>query len=230
MFQPLSHSTGYYANAGTLVGNTQSVLAIPVPPSPPAQSHHSHPGPHHSVAARHTLTSRGQQRAKGQAKSQSHHSRQSSSVQESEISCCLKYLIFGSNVVFWLLGLSIMLVGKLVLTTISCLCVCGREWELIASVSVASFLFFHCYLTWLWKRKSSGFWAWTEKDIFNNFSRITNLALDPAFILIVGGCIAFTIGFTGCVGALRENTCLLAAVSVDHQHLDGQLKLILLYA
>lgn len=49
-----------------------------------------------------------------------------------------------------------------------------------------------------------GIWAWTEKDIFNNFSRIANIALDPAFILIVCGSITVIIGFTGCIGALRE--------------------------
>ena len=58
-----------------------------------------------------------------------------------------------------------------------------------------------------------GIWAWTEKDTFSNLSRLTNVALDPAFILIVAGAITFIIGFTGCVGALRENTCLLACVS-----------------
>ena len=57
-----------------------------------------------------------------------------------------------------------------------------------------------------------GIWAWTEKDIFNNLSRLTNITLDPAFVFIVCGVITFTIGFTGCVGALRENTCLLASV------------------
>ncbi|XP_029839291.1 tetraspanin-17 isoform X2 [Ixodes scapularis] len=88
---------------------------------------------------------------------------------KSEISCCLKYLIFGFNVIFWLMGLSIMVVGV---------------------------------------------WAWTEKDIFNNLSRLTNIALDPAFVLIVIGGITFIIGFTGCVGALRENTCLLAAYAI----------------
>lgn len=59
-----------------------------------------------------------------------------------------------------------------------------------------------------------GFWAWTEKDVFNNISKLTTIALDPAFILICSGTITFIIGFTGCVGALRENTCLLAAVSL----------------
>jgi hypothetical protein len=32
-----------------------------------------------------------------------------------------------------------------------------------------------------------GVWAWTEKDTFNNLSRLTNIALDPAFILILIG-------------------------------------------
>lgn len=87
----------------------------------------------------------------------------------SEVSCCLKYVIFGFNVMFWLLGLGIMAVGV---------------------------------------------WAWTEKDTFNNLSRLTNVALDPAFILILIGTVTFIIGFTGCVGALRENTCLLAAYAI----------------
>ena len=59
-----------------------------------------------------------------------------------------------------------------------------------------------------------GVWAWTEKDTFNNLSLLTNIALDPAFIFIWAGAITFLIGFTGCVGALRENTALLAAYSI----------------
>ncbi|XP_026330173.1 tetraspanin-5 isoform X1 [Hyposmocoma kahamanoa] len=86
-----------------------------------------------------------------------------------EVSCCLKYVIFGVNVLFWFLGLIVLAVG---------------------------------------------IWAWTEKDTFNNLSRLTNIALDPAFILICVGTITFIIGFTGCVGALRENTCLLACYAV----------------
>ena len=59
-----------------------------------------------------------------------------------------------------------------------------------------------------------GVWAWTEKDTFNNLSLLTNIALDPAFIFILAGAITFIIGFTGCVGALRENTALLAAYAI----------------
>jgi tetraspanin-5 len=85
------------------------------------------------------------------------------------VSCCLKYVIFGFNVIFWLIGLSILAIGV---------------------------------------------WAWTEKDTFNNLSLLTNVALDPAFIFIWAGAITFVIGFTGCVGALRENTALLAAYAI----------------
>jgi len=87
----------------------------------------------------------------------------------SEVSCCLKYVIFGFNVIFWLLGLGVLAIG---------------------------------------------IWAWTEKDTFNNLSKLTKIALDPAFIFIWGGAITFVIAFVGCVGALRENTALLAAYAI----------------
>lgn len=60
---------------------------------------------------------------------------------------------------------------------------------------------------------AAGIWAWNEKDTFSNLNKLTLLALDPAFVLICIGSIAFLIGFTGSVGALRENTCMLATVS-----------------
>lgn len=59
-----------------------------------------------------------------------------------------------------------------------------------------------------------GIWAWNEKDYLSNLTNIPLITLDPAFALIVIGLISFVIGFTGCIGALRENTCLLATYSV----------------
>ena len=38
--------------------------------------------------------------------------------------------------------------------------------------------------------------------------------MDPAFILIAVGAIIFLLGFCGCIGALRENICLLKFVSM----------------
>ncbi|XP_037731846.1 tetraspanin-17 isoform X10 [Drosophila subpulchrella] len=87
----------------------------------------------------------------------------------SEISCCLKYLLFASNVVLWLSALLVL---------------------------------------------SVGIWAWSEKDMFRNITRLHFIALDPAFVLIILGGVTFLLGFMGSVGALRENTCLLAAYAI----------------
>jgi hypothetical protein len=85
---------------------------------------------------------------------------------------------------------------------------------------------------------SVGVWALNEKNVFSNLS--SNTLYDPAFVLIVSGSVTFLIGkkkhknnffffvvklkaelihpiiyvgFTGCVGSLRENTFLLSLVS-----------------
>merc|ERR1719259_1036391 len=40
-----------------------------------------------------------------------HHKRRRRVRDTSEVSCCLKYVIFGFNVIFWLLGLGILAIG-----------------------------------------------------------------------------------------------------------------------
>ncbi len=60
-----------------------------------------------------------------------------------------------------------------------------------------------------------GIYAWIEKETFNNFGRLTmggTLFFDPALIFVLVGIFMFFIGFAGCVGSLRENTCLLLFV------------------
>lgn len=42
------------------------------------------------------------------------------------------------------------------------------------------------------------------------YSKLTDLYYDPAILFVVFGGLMFIITFTGCIGALRENTCLLA--------------------
>ncbi|XP_041362438.1 tetraspanin-5-like [Gigantopelta aegis] len=81
-----------------------------------------------------------------------------------EVSCCIKYLMFAFNVLFWIIGGSLFCIG---------------------------------------------IWAWIEKDMFANIGKLTNISLDPALLFILCGGVMFIIGFTGCVGSLRENTCLL---------------------
>uniref|UniRef100_A0A915KCP3 Tetraspanin n=1 Tax=Romanomermis culicivorax TaxID=13658 RepID=A0A915KCP3_ROMCU len=45
-------------------------------------------------------------------------------------------------------------------------------------------------------------------------SRLSRFYLDPALIFVMLGGLTFVIGFSGCIGALRENTCLLSLYSV----------------
>ena len=46
------------------------------------------------------------------------------------------------------------------------------------------------------------------------YGKISSLTTDPALILVAIGTIMFTISFCGCLGALRENLCLLKFFSV----------------
>ncbi|VDM09443.1 unnamed protein product [Wuchereria bancrofti] len=87
----------------------------------------------------------------------------------SEISCCVKYTIFGFNVLFWIIGFALLAVGV---------------------------------------------WAHFEKNsAYSHLNKASRFYLDPAIFLIFAGGLIFLIGFSGCVGALRENTCFLALYS-----------------
>ena len=86
----------------------------------------------------------------------------------SEVSCCLKYVIFGFNVIFWV----------------------SNYWEMVPLACLHVRILQLLGLGIL----AIGIWAWTEKDTFNNLSKLTNIALDPAFIFIWAGAITFIIG------------------------------------
>lgn len=55
-----------------------------------------------------------------------------------------------------------------------------------------------------------GFWILIEKDklVRDAF----DVLFDPSILLCFAGCIIFFLGFFGCLGALRENICLLKTV------------------
>uniref|UniRef100_A0A915DI92 Tetraspanin n=1 Tax=Ditylenchus dipsaci TaxID=166011 RepID=A0A915DI92_9BILA len=87
----------------------------------------------------------------------------------SEISCCVKYTVFGFNVIFWIIGFLLLSVG-----------------------------------------------VWAHNEKYNPDSQVSHISkfyLNPAWLLIIIGVVTFTLGFSGCVGALRENTCFLAIYS-----------------
>ncbi|KAI6243236.1 Tetraspanin 26A [Aphelenchoides fujianensis] len=87
----------------------------------------------------------------------------------SGVSCCVKYLVFGFNIVFWILGFLMLVVG------------CWAQFE--------------------------------KNNPYTQLNRLSKFYLDPAWLLIIIGAMTFAIGFSGCIGALRENTACLAIYS-----------------
>ncbi|XP_069096749.1 tetraspanin-14 [Pleurodeles waltl] len=55
-----------------------------------------------------------------------------------------------------------------------------------------------------------GLWAWSEKGVLSDITKVTRLhGFDPVYLVLLVGMVMFVLGFAGCVGALRENICLL---------------------
>lgn len=59
-----------------------------------------------------------------------------------------------------------------------------------------------------------GIWAWTEKGFFDDVAKLTDIPLDPVILILSIGIVMFLLSFSGCLGALRENICLLKFFSV----------------
>uniref|UniRef100_A0A8C6WHN4 Tetraspanin n=1 Tax=Neogobius melanostomus TaxID=47308 RepID=A0A8C6WHN4_9GOBI len=61
---------------------------------------------------------------------------------------------------------------------------------------------------------AAGLWAWSEKGVLQDLSVLTRVGgFDPVWVVLAAGVVMFVLGFAGCVGALRENLCLLKAFS-----------------
>lgn len=65
-----------------------------------------------------------------------------------------------------------------------------------------------------------GLYAFFEKWKGTGYSLVLNaeqMILDISIIMLIVGFVMFTVSFAGCVGALRENSCLLKFVSYISQ-------------
>ena len=57
-----------------------------------------------------------------------------------------------------------------------------------------------------------GFFILVEKD--KKVRDALDIFYDPSILMCIAGVIIFQLGFFGCLGALRENICLLKTVSL----------------
>ncbi|KAH8398034.1 hypothetical protein KR222_010827 [Zaprionus bogoriensis] len=55
---------------------------------------------------------------------------------------------------------------------------------------------------------------WQEGDGWRQLENIYDLVLNVSVVLIIAGIVVFVVSFAGCLGALRENTCLLKFYSM----------------
>ncbi|MGH0141398.1 UNVERIFIED_CONTAM: hypothetical protein FKN15_075273 [Acipenser sinensis] len=114
-----------------------------------------------------------------------------------EVSCCYKYLMFSYNIVFWCPQWK-MRYYRYKNAEVSC---CYKY--LMFSYNIVFWLVGAAFL-------GIGFWAWSEKGVLSDLSQVTRQnGFDPVWVVLVVGTVTFVLGFAGCVGALRENICML---------------------
>ena len=72
-----------------------------------------------------------------------------------------------------------------------------------------------------------GIWAWTEKGFFDDVAELTSIPLDPVVVILSIGFVMFILSFSGCLGALRENICLLKFVSTSKRDASSRWSFLL---
>jgi len=85
----------------------------------------------------------------------------------------------------------------------------GSTEENDPSKVIKYIIFFVNVLFWFFSILVLGIGVYVMVEKRDVYSKITDLYYDPAVIFVVFGGLMFIITFTGCIGALRENTCLL---------------------
>lgn len=63
-----------------------------------------------------------------------------------------------------------------------------------------------------------GLYAFVDKWQATGSVRVENVydvILNISLVMVIAGAVVFVVSFAGCVGALRENTCLLKFVSIN---------------
>lgn len=72
-----------------------------------------------------------------------------------------------------------------------------------------------------------GLYAFVDKWQMTGSVRVEtvyDIVLNISLVMIISGAVVFIVSFAGCVGALRENTCLLKFVSISQHYLLNRFK------
>ncbi|XP_013397125.1 tetraspanin-33 [Lingula anatina] len=70
-------------------------------------------------------------------------------------------------------------------------------------------LFWFNFMFWVGGALLAGLGAWVLIEKEKKLRDVLDFFFDPAIIMCAAGCIIFVLAFFGCIGALRENLCLL---------------------
>lgn len=90
---------------------------------------------------------------------------------------------------------------------------CFSNEATLVSPCVKYTLFFFNFACWLFGGViiGIGVWAFVEKNRYyqKDISTVYDVVFDLSIIFLIIGSIIFILGYAGCIGALRENVCLL---------------------